>query len=171
MGKRNKVTPEFKAFCVAHAPEYSYAEMASIANERFGMNASVRFIDNLYRRLKIRTGRLCRFQGKAEGATCVKSFGSIQKRKQFRYIKVGTKWVLLHRYLIEQATGRKLNSNDMIYFLDGDHLNCDIDNLFLTTCGTLARASKKGYLASKNPDVVKAGLILAELEGKIKKIA
>jgi hypothetical protein len=38
----------------------------------------------------------------------------------------------------------------------------------VTSRGTLARAYKKGYLASKNPDVVKAGLILAELEGKIK---
>ena len=167
MGKRNRVTPEFKAFCLAHAPEYSYAEMAQIANERFGMNATVRFIDNLYRRLGIRSGRPCHFLGKKEGAICVKSVGSIQKRKQFRYIKVGAEWVLLHRYLIEQ-TGRKLSSEDMIYFLDGNHLNCNINNLYVTSRGVLARASKKGYLASKNPDVVKAGLMLAELEGKIK---
>lgn len=48
----------------------------------------------------------------------------------YQWIRVAKgKWILLHRYTYEQHHG-KIGKGINIQFRDGDHLNCDINNLY-----------------------------------------
>lgn len=46
-------------------------------------------------------------------------------------IKTPTGWMPEHRYVMEQALGRPLSSNEVIHHIDGDRTRNDIDNLEL----------------------------------------
>ena len=49
----------------------------------------------------------------------------------YKTIQVNKKQVRLHRYLMEQKLGRKLNPNELVHHKDGNKFNNDIDNLEL----------------------------------------
>ena len=166
MGKRIKVHPDFLKFCESHCTEYSYHELAEIARERFNMPEANRcFIDNFFRAHNLRNRRCSR--GKNQGAIAVKAIGSVKKRQYYKMIKVGRKWIPLHRYILKQA-GYQLTTEDTVVWLDGNHMNCELDNLAVVSRATMLRAVKSGYLKTDNPKLSKAGLLLSELRGKIK---
>lgn len=56
-----------------------------------------------------------------------------QGEKPYKYYRVGaSKWVLLHRYVWEQANGH-IPQQHVLRFADGDTMNCALDNLKLIT--------------------------------------
>lgn len=169
MGKKIPVNPAFVDFCKKHSEEYTYKQFAGIAHEQFGMQVVNKiFIDNLFRKHGIKNNRCHR--GKLSGSICIKANGRKEHRRHFKYIKINHKWILLHRYLLEQQ-GYNLTSEDVVVFLDGNFMNCSLDNLYVTTKAIVLRAKHKGYLASKNnPQIVRAGLLLSELEGKLQSL-
>jgi hypothetical protein len=64
----------------------------------------------------------------------------------YNTIKVNGKWVLEHRYLIEQKIGRKLTNNEVVHHIDGNEGNNKIENLQLLTKSQHARLKKiQGY--------------------------
>lgn len=61
-----------------------------------------------------------------------------------------------------------MTTEDTVVWLDGNHMNCELDNLAVVSRATMLRAVKSGYLKTNNPKLSKAGLLLSELRGKIK---
>ena len=51
--------------------------------------------------------------------------------KYYKTIQVDKKQVRLHRYLIEQHYGIKLNRNELVHHINGDMLDNRIENLEL----------------------------------------
>jgi len=45
--------------------------------------------------------------------------------------------VMKHRVTMEAVIGRPLNKNERVKFLDGDRLNCNADNLYISVVGTV----------------------------------
>lgn len=54
-------------------------------------------------------------------------------KKTYKRIKVGSKYVAEHRYVMEQHLGRKLKINELVHHIDHDGLNNDISNLKVMT--------------------------------------
>ena len=51
--------------------------------------------------------------------------------KQYKTITINGKQERLHRYLMEQKLGRKLEFNEIVHHIDGNKFNNNIDNLEL----------------------------------------
>lgn len=49
--------------------------------------------------------------------------------KYYKTIKVNGKWVRLHRYMMEQHLGRKLETWEHVHHINGDHLDNRLQNL------------------------------------------
>lgn len=53
----------------------------------------------------------------------------------YKTIQINGKQLRLHRYLMEQKIGRKLNFNEVVHHIDGNKLNNNIDNLKIISRG------------------------------------
>lgn len=53
----------------------------------------------------------------------------------YKTIQINGKQLRLHRYLMEQKIGRKLNFNEVVHHIDGNKLNNNIDNLEIISRG------------------------------------
>lgn len=92
-------------------------------------------------------------------------------------IKVGEKWIPKARYIYEQATGRKVQKDEVMIFLDGDIFNFELSNLVCAKKNVVAYVNRhlKGTCRS-NAELTKckydiAGLkmLVAERERELKK--
>ncbi len=71
-------------------------------------------------------------------------------------------WKLKHRYVYEQHHNVKLGRNDIVTFLDGNPLNCDIENLVKVDRNILKIMNQKfSDLNIGNVDIKKAIISLA----------
>ncbi len=67
---------------------------------------------------------------KHDGAISIRSK---QGEKPYKYLRIAkAKWVLLHRHTWEQANG-PIPRGYLLRFIDGDSMNCELDNLELIT--------------------------------------
>ena len=88
-------------------------------------------------------------------------------KDKYRIVKVQDegelwdRWKFVHRLVWEEANG-PVPEDCCICFKDGNHLNCDLDNLVLIKRSELATMIKKGYL-SEDPDATMAGLAVVKL--------
>lgn len=88
-------------------------------------------------------------------------------KDRYRIVKVQNegelwdRWKFVHRLVWEEANG-PVPDGYCICFKDGDHSNCDLDNMVLIKRSELATMIKKGYL-SEDPDVTMAGLAVVKL--------
>lgn len=93
--------------------------------------------------------------------------GTISKRSEYLWIKVrdncGTKnFMLYHRYVWEQANG-PIPDGYKLFFLDGNSLNCRLENLQLVKDSVMVVANQK-YGTTADPDINKVILKAAELK-------
>lgn len=115
---------EMKAFLRANRNGRRVSELTAMFNDRFGCSLSPSAIEAALHRLSVR---------RKDSATR-KPIGSEAVKKGFVYLKVTDTyhdkrdWVLKHRYIYEKAHGR-LGRGEVVVFLDGDRLNCSLDNL------------------------------------------
>ena len=88
-------------------------------------------------------------------------------------VKVSTSgpWKLKHRMVYENYYNVKLQSNDIITFLDDNPLNCNIDNLVLIKRSTLSILNQNFSDIDINDPEIRALIInLAKSMDKVKKI-
>ena len=78
------------------------------------------------------------------------------------------KWKYKHRLVWEQANG-KVSKGTQIMFLDGDKLNCSIENLALVTMSEKLILNKR-KLIHTNADLTSTGLNIAKLIDKVNKV-
>lgn len=57
----------------------------------------------------------------------------MEKKKYYKTIQVDKKQVRLHRFLMEQKVGRKLNYNEVVHHLDGNIYNNSLSNLSIVS--------------------------------------
>jgi hypothetical protein len=73
-----------------------------------------------------------------------------QGEKPYKYYRVGaSKWVLLHRYIWEQANG-PIPQQNVIRFIDGDTMNTDLQNLQLITLAEHAKLNQNREKSSES---------------------
>lgn len=85
---------------------------------------------------------------------------------QMYWIRLGPEnWMKLHRYLWTQLNGT-IPKGHLVQFKDGDQLNVDIDNLYLTTRKRQCRVNQNG--GRKLPyDIQKSIDLIYQLKSKI----
>lgn len=76
-------------------------------------------------------------------------------------------WQPYHRYVYEQYYGVKLNPNQMVIHLDGDHLNNDITNLMCVNLGVIGYARANNFLDAYE-DIRRMGFKLGKLNSILK---
>lgn len=84
-------------------------------------------------------------------------------------IKTDTGWKQYSRYVYEKYHDCKLNSNERIYFLDGNNRNFSKKNLTKVTKQEIARIHHEGYFFN-NPELNKAGISIVRLKMKVREI-
>ena len=88
-------------------------------------------------------------------------------KDKYRIVKVQDegelwdRWKYVHRLVWVEANG-PVPDGYCICFKDGNHLNCNLDNLVLVKRSELSAMVKKGYL-SENPDTTMCGLAVVKL--------
>lgn len=75
-------------------------------------------------------------------------------------------WTLKHRYIWEKVNG-KIPQGSVIRFLDGNKLNCNIDNLVLISRKEHLETIRNGFV-SENPEITKAVINIAKLNVAIR---
>lgn len=83
-------------------------------------------------------------------------------------IKHNGKWIKKHRYIYENQYG-KVSNKDLIIFLDGNKMNCNLNNLKLIDRKTYVIANKNN-LIFKNKVLTESGLLLTKLLNKNKEL-
>lgn len=87
--------------------------------------------------------------------------------KRYQYLRLGErKWVLLHRYIWEQANG-PIPKGMIITFKDGNELNADLSNLELIS---KAENMKRNTIHRLPPELVSTIKVLSSLKRKIKTV-
>lgn len=130
---RNKNNLEYRLFC-KEALEYmrnhnqdSYEQLKDDVNSIFGKNYSLQQIRTACYWYKLRE-----FQKRRE----IESFSKpdfserLRKSKAARIeIKINGKWISKSKYVYETSTGKKVQDDEVVVFLDGNFNNFDLDNL------------------------------------------
>lgn len=75
----------------------------------------------------------------------------------------------LKQKIVWEAANGKIPPGYCLVFLDGDKTNCSLDNLACVSRADLARLNQNGLL-SRDPDVSKAGIKVAQIKTKIGEI-
>lgn len=100
--------------------------------------------------------------------------GSLRKTKDgFTMIKIKNHqpWVLYQRFLYEQHYNCKLKPYDCIRFLDGNRENFKIENLVRVTRRENAVINHENLINRENPELSKAGILIARLKIKSNDLA
>jgi hypothetical protein len=165
VGKRVHVPQSFIDFCRAHTGQYRYQDFAEIAVNQFGVeHAGVSLIDRLFRKHGIKSRKEC--ASLPDKSIITKSFGTPKGRKvKFKYIKIGGEWLPLNRYTWEQNHG-KLRPDECLIYLDGDTLNCNLDNLYKLTKSDFARL-RLMKIKGNDPELRRSACLLAQLKGAV----
>lgn len=167
---------EMKAFLEEHAEGRTSKELADLVREHFKIEVTARDIRSFKR-----NNGICSHIHVAPPAFYANSYkkgrdpdnccdvGEIRSHGGMLYKKVAmpNKWVALHRLVWEEHHG-PMPSGSRIVFLDGNPMNCNIENL-----GTVS-ASEHVYLNCKRlrfkePELTKTGVAIAKLASQISK--
>lgn len=96
----------------------------------------------------------------------IRKLGEERICKSYGYISVKVaepnKWKLKHRLVWEETYG-EIPKNKIVVFLDGNKLNCDIDNLAMISKSENLLMNRRKYYNS-NPEITKAYINLVRLE-------
>lgn len=189
--------PEYVAFLKEYIPGHSENEIRAAFAEKFGIVLNEGQIGNFKTKHKVRSGTHggCFPKGlvphnkgkkmpsevyeKVKGTMFKK--GNIPKQHRdigseritpegYTEVKVAEprKWMPKQRYIYEQYHGVKLNSNEVVIFLDGNKQNFDIDNLYMLKRSALVRYCQD-RLYTDDKDISLAAAQMAELKAIVKK--
>lgn len=177
-------------FIEKHCKLVTWQEVADLFEKEF--NVKINYISLKRRAYKanIRTGRTGRFEKGRDSYNKGKkglSFGGVATQfkkghKPINYREVGServnsygyveikvadpgKWRLKHTVIWEQEYGQ-IPTGKCLIFLDQNKQNVSLDNLAVITRSQLARMNQNG-LFSTDPELTKAGTVIAELESVI----
>lgn len=97
---------------------------------------------------------------KADGAISIRQKVHADGRKDpaYKYIRIGLgKWEAYHRYLWKQA-GREIPNGQILVFVNGDTMDCRLDNLKLITRAENARRNHNPQKASLHSNCIARAL-------------
>ena len=185
-------TEEEKEFFKEYVPGHSHKEIQEEFIKRFGWEISVMQVKSSIKRYRLNTGRTGHWEkgqkawnkgkpmSKEQYKKCAPTmFKKGQIPKQYRpvgserinvdgYIEIKVsdpkKWKLKHRVVWEHHNG-EIPKGNMIVFLDGNKLNCDISNLKMISNAELLVMNKNG-LFTGNADLTEIGLNVARIINK-----
>lgn len=177
---RNKNNLEYRLFCketleyMRNHNQDSYEQLKDDVNSIFGKNYSLQQIKSACYWYKLRE-----YQKRREiGSFSKPDFSErLRKSKAARIeIKINGKWISKSKYVYEISTGKKVQDDEVIVFLDGNFNNFDLDNLLCVkrkelgivnrqlngTCQNNAELTKFKY------DVAKLKLQICEKQRQLK---
>ena len=187
--KQHEYTEEERSFIRGNVAGRSYAEMTELFNKTFNLNLGIYQISGTIKRLGLKNGRDCKFfKGQAshnkgqKGKRCNPATefkkGNIPSNHRpvgservsvdgYIEVKVAEPrtWRLKQRVLWEQHNGAVPKGSALV-FLDGNPLNCELENLVLISRAELLIANRQG-LIKPDPELTKTGLVVAGLVSKI----
>lgn len=157
MQAHHHYTDEEKSWLIAQDKTLTYGELTALFNQRFGTNLKKGQISDLMiKRLKSRReGNKGQFRIGAKpkykvGDEIIK-FGYVYVKISDEYIPGRTttedyyrKWKLKSRLVWEKEHG-EIPKGKIIVYLDGNPLNCNIENLYLTSRSVHAMMSKNSW--------------------------
>ena len=180
---RNKNNLEYRLFCkeileyMRNHNQDSYEQLKDDVNSIFGKNYSLQQIKSACYWYKLRE-----FQKRRETKSFSKPDFSERLRKGERSrieIKINGKWISKSKYVYETSTGKKVQDDEIIVFLDGNFNNFDLDNLLCVkrkevgvVNGQLnGTCQNNGELTKFKYDVAKLKLQICEKQRQLKERA
>ena len=166
---RNKNNLEYRLFC-KEALEYmrnhnqdSYEQLKDDVNSIFGKNYSLQQIKSACYWYKLRE-----FQKRRETKSFSKPDFSERLRKGERSrieIKINGKWISKSKYVYETSTGKKVQGDEVVVFLDGNFNNFDLNNLLCVKKGLLAIVNNQlSGTCKNNAELTKCKYDIAKLK-------
>lgn len=177
---RNKNNLGYRLFC-KEALEYmrnhnqdSYEQLQIDVNNIFGENYSLQQVKSACYRYKLRE-----FQKRRERKSFTKPDFSerLKKSEASRIeIKINGKWIAKSKYVYETLTGKKVQDDEVVVFLDGNFNNFDLDNLMCVKKKELVfvnahlngTCQNNGELTKCKYDVAKLKLQICEKQRQLK---
>ena len=166
---RSKNNLEYRLFC-KEALEYmrnhnqdSYEQLKDDVNSIFNKNYSLQQIKSACYWYKLRE-----YQKRRERESFSKPDFSerLKKSKASRIeIKINGKWISKSKYVYETSTGKKVQDDEVIVFLDGNINNFDLNNLLCVKKGLLSFVN--GHLSGtckNNAELTKCKYDIAKLK-------
>lgn len=167
-------TPEQITFLKTHGADMSTKELCSALNKKFSTSHSVESVRTTAKKHGVRKSKEYRSanaqaQGGKLGASCVVN--------GYEYIRVGKgesfyrNWVRKCR-LVWEAEHGAIPEKHMIVFLNGDTLDCRLENLACISYGIAARMARgRGKkLWSSFPEVTQTAIKACELDEAVSKL-
>lgn len=181
----HKYTSEEHEFLKGFIPGHTYVEIVEAYNQKFDEPITLTRVKGYMANHKINNGLTGRFKkgnvpfNKGCRGICApgcekswfktghvpanhRAVGSERITKDgYVEIKVAepNKWQLKHRFVWEEVNGR-IPKEKNIRFLDGDKLNCNIENLALVSKAENLEITRQG-LQYENPELTKTGVLIA----------
>lgn len=181
----HKYTPEEHEFLKRFIPGHTYAEIVEAYNQKFEEPITRSRVKGYMANHKINNGLTGRFKkgnvpfNKGCKGVCAlgcekswfktghvpsnhRAVGSERITKDgYIEIKIAepNKWQLKHRFVWEEVNGQ-IPKGKNIRFLDGDKLNCNIENLALVSKAENLEITRQG-LQYENPELTKTGVLIA----------
>lgn len=159
----------------------SYVEMTRLFNERFGLSITLKQMETLIYKHKLRNGlgTINGYSPPNKGQKKKKNWWKTQQGNHSligteRTIKIGDRyyievkaaepsvWKRKHTAIWEAANG-KVPKGHVVIFADGDNRNFDLDNLLLISRKKLCVMNKCG-LISNHKDLTAVGLIVTDIK-------
>lgn len=181
--KDHRYTEEQKNFLKENISNFTYKELASAFNDRFGANVNHQSISDIcLKRLKIKRDKpYVFFKGRKDFTshpigTEVFDGHYVWVKVNDEYIPDGTvkgskqlnpNWVKKHILVYENRYG-PIQDGGMVVFLDQNKKNCSIENLYLTTRKINFFMNKNGWYG-KSRDLTLTAIKWCELFYAIKK--
>ena len=180
---RSKNNLEYRLFC-KESLEYmrnhnqdSYEQLKDNVNSIFGKNYSLQQIKSACYWYKLRE-----FQKRRKRESFSKPDFSerLRKSKAARIeIKINGKWISKSKYVYETSTGKKVQDDEVIVFIDGNFNNFDLDNLLCVKKRELGvvnghlngTCQNNGELTKFKYDVAKLKLQICEKQRQLKEKA
>lgn len=162
---------EFDSFLKSLTPSdnYSWRDLVKIAEQKYRLKVSKSQIQDHLRRIGVKLGYK-KTLSLPVGTIRVLRRGRKDSPRIRKEIKLpDNTWKPYHLYLWEQKYG-KLKEGELIVFLDGNPLNCELENLFcITPQEKMMYVGKKYYKYKKmGPEYVKTALMMAKLDVALK---
>lgn len=194
----HKYTSEERAFIRDFAPGHTYKQIVDEYNRRFSPEITDERLKGYLANHKINTGTLGHFPkghvpankgkkmqttGRMAETQFKKGFtpanhkpvgtesirNNYKRGQKYVYVKVAdpNQWRMKHLLVWEKHNGPVVKGN-IIIFLDGDSMNCDITNLAMVDRNTHARLNQS-HLRTDNAELTSMGISTAKLICEIAK--
>ena len=180
---KSKNNLEFRLFCketleyMRNHNQDSYEQLKDDVNSIFGKNYSLQQIKSACYWYKLRE-----YQKRREREFFSKPDFSerLRKSKASRIeIKINGKWIAKSKYVYETSTGKKVQDDEVVVFLDGNFNNFDLNNLLCVKKRELGvvnghlngTCQNNGELTKLKYDVAKLKLQICEKQRQLKEKA